>query len=165
MRYKITKVSDDEPKVWGEGERKTYYIKVMLEGHEKPVTIGKKKPGALSVGMTVEGDIIPTEYAEDKFKASTGSFGGGGGKTHDPDSMYRCNALNNAVAWCAAVKKGDTEDVVKVADDFLTWLKGENKGYEAAKKTAEALKPEPKPEAEPMPVYQDEEIDLDSIPF
>lgn len=67
--YKITKVSQEEPREWGEGTNKTYYIKVMLDGHERPVSIGKKKPDALKVGDTVYGTITETQYETDKFTA------------------------------------------------------------------------------------------------
>lgn len=69
QEYTITKISEDEPREW-KGEFGTvYYIKVKLEGHNKPVTIGKKSPDALKVGDKVFGDIKPTEYPEDGFKS------------------------------------------------------------------------------------------------
>lgn len=45
-----------------------YYINVTLEGHDKEVSIGKKSADALSIGEVVNGEIIPTDYGQDKWK-------------------------------------------------------------------------------------------------
>lgn len=68
--YKVTKVSTDLPREHFNEKfnSTTYYIKVMLEGHDKAVTIGKKSANALKVGDTVNGIILPTEYDTDNFK-------------------------------------------------------------------------------------------------
>lgn len=83
----------------------------------------------------------------------------------DHDSMYRCNALNNAVAYATAAKVGDWNDVLEVADGYYQWLKNENKGYEAAKATAESLKPKEEEPEEDKSVFDGEEINLDDLPF
>lgn len=68
--YTITQVSAQAPREWGEGSMKTYYIKVKLEGHDRPVSIGKKAPDALHVGDTVYGTIAnDPSHDEDKFKS------------------------------------------------------------------------------------------------
>lgn len=70
QEYKITKVSADKPREWPNPHGGTvYYIKVMLEGHDKPVSVGKKAPDALKPGFTVYGTIEPSDLPEDKFKA------------------------------------------------------------------------------------------------
>lgn len=58
----------DPPREWNGPKGKVYYITVGLEGHSKPVTIGKKTPDALKVGDTVYGEIEPTDYTTDKWK-------------------------------------------------------------------------------------------------
>lgn len=66
--YKITAIDDNPPREWDGPNGKVYYISVGLEGHDKPVSIGKKSPDALKVGDTVHGTIIPTDYLTDKWK-------------------------------------------------------------------------------------------------
>ena len=77
--YKVVKVSEQEPKKWDGPNGTVYYIKTMLEGHDKPVSIGKKSADALKVGDTVYGEIQPTDYIGDKFKAGKKPFTPGGG--------------------------------------------------------------------------------------
>lgn len=91
QEYKVEKVSQQEPKKW-EGQNGTvYYIKTKLEGHEKPVSIGKKTPDALKAGDTVYGEIIETDYIEDKFKAGKKPFTPNGGY-NDPDKQAQIKA-------------------------------------------------------------------------
>lgn len=77
QEFEITKVSEDEPRKWDGPNGVVYYIKVMLDGHNKPVTIGKKSKDALKVGDKVFGDIKTSDYPEDGFKAAS-NFGGAG---------------------------------------------------------------------------------------
>lgn len=82
QEYKITRISQDPPREWNNPKGGTiYYKKVMLEGWDKPVSIGKKSPDALKVGDTVYGTIeIAAGYPEDKFKAEQNpNYGGGSG--------------------------------------------------------------------------------------
>lgn len=165
----------------GEGnEYGTPYTVKFAEEAETVFMLAKKAP---VVGETEHGHITdePTKKDPDKtyrrFKRAKEGFTAPQGSQEQPkqvdhDSMYRCNALNNAVAWCAAVKKGDNEDVTAVASQFYIWLKNENKGYESAKATAQALRPTEDKEDEPAPEFQGEkvfgeteEINLDDIPF
>lgn len=76
QEYTITKVSEQAPRQWNGEFGTTYYIKVMLEGHNKPVEIGKKDPNALKVGDKVFGDIRTSEYPSDGFKSAR-QFNGG----------------------------------------------------------------------------------------
>lgn len=152
--YKITKVSQEPPKEWGEGERKTYYIKVMLEGHPKPVTIGKRKPDALSVGMVVEGDISHTEYAEDRFKPSS-SFNKGGYRGKSPeesDNIMRMNALNNAVSLYGSKNPSEftIPSLLDIADKLYLWLKKET---------------QPTVGDQANEIFEGEDINLDDIGF
>lgn len=69
--YKITQINvDGEPREWLNPQTKTkvYYIGVMLDGWDKPVSIGKKAPDALKIGDTVYGEVIETDYLTDKWK-------------------------------------------------------------------------------------------------
>jgi hypothetical protein len=71
MEYRVKFIHPDPPKEWNNPKGGTvYYLTVDLEGISKPVSIGKKDPKALKEGDTVYGDIIPTEFLEDKFKPS-----------------------------------------------------------------------------------------------
>lgn len=91
MEYKITKVSTQEPRKWDGPKGTVYYINVMLEGHQRPVSIGKKAPDALKPGDTVYGDIEPTSYAADKFKSQQNPGQGNfqkGKQPMDPTTMY-----------------------------------------------------------------------------
>lgn len=174
MEYKIAAVSE-KVDTWTSsyGEMKTYYVK--FEGQAEAIKINQKPDTpAPEVGQTLTGDIVEDKFgkkfkkaAKPGFTASTGNANLTMNNKPDHDSMYRCNALNNAVAWCSAVKQGDQSDVTMIANDFYTWLKGENKGYEAAKATAESLKtPVAKVEVEKTEeVFDGEEINLDDIPF
>ncbi len=182
MQYKVTKVSEETPKEWGEGTNKTYYIKVMVDGHDKPISVGKKSPNALSAGDELNGTITPTEYDTDKFKPEPKAFTPGV-KTEDPakqDSIMRMNALNCAIGLASAARedqKGglDPGSILPVADKFYAWLKNEPKsGLEKARETAESLKPvvdqakDAKSEADAMFGKTEEiegEINLDDIPF
>lgn len=74
--WKVIKVSQDEPRKWDGPNGTVYYIKVRLEGHDKPVSIGKKSPDAIKEGDTVFGEVQATEYEQDKFKAGQKPFGG-----------------------------------------------------------------------------------------
>lgn len=78
--YKVARVSDEEPREHFNEQYKTttYYIKVMLEGHARPVTIGKKSRDALKIGDTVNGTILPTEYDTDNFKSEFNKAGSPG---------------------------------------------------------------------------------------
>lgn len=69
QEYKILQVSEQEPREWNGPHGIVYYIKVKLEGHDKPVSIGKKKPDALKSGYTVYGTIEESDLPEDKFKS------------------------------------------------------------------------------------------------
>lgn len=71
MQYQVRVLSEDPPKEWkSPAGNVVYYIEVMVEGHDKPISVGKKSPDALKVGDTIWGDIIPTEFPVDKFKPS-----------------------------------------------------------------------------------------------
>lgn len=66
--YKILMIDEAEPRKWDGPNGTVFYITVGLEGHPKPVSIGKKSPDALKVGDTVFGTIVPTDYITDKWK-------------------------------------------------------------------------------------------------
>lgn len=164
-----------------------YYKNVLLEGHPKPVSIGKKSPDALKVGDTVSGQIIEDSGPSDKFKAEYVPNQGAvrsGGYTKSPadqDSIVRQSALKSAVA---AMQLGsDPEEVTKVAEVFYAWLSKatdtETPGYEAAKATADRLRLDQDEEdgkealveeltdltPEAKSLLGTEEISLEDIPF
>lgn len=132
--YKITRVSEQPPRTWDNPKGGTiYYIKVAVEGWDKPIEVGKKTPDALKVGEVLEGTITPTEYPNDKFKADPpqNNFQRGGaprGTTpEDKESIARSVALKAAVDLAANLKLKDvaSDDVLIEANKFLAWLKNE----------------------------------------
>lgn len=184
MDYRIAAVSD-KIDTWQSnyGEMKSYYV--QFEGSTEAVKINQKpETPAPEVGQVLTGDIVADKFGKKFQKAAKPGFTGGGQSSQPPkqidhDSMYRCNALNNATALANAARedqKGglDVDSILPVADKFYTWLKGENKGYEAAKATAEGLKA-PIADLEvdnttqtvekTEEVFDGEEINLDDIPF
>lgn len=176
MQYKVTKVSEETPKEWGEGTNKTYYIKVKVDGHDKPISVGKKSPNALSVGDELNGTITPTEYDTDKFKPEPKAFTPGV-KTEDPakqDSIIRQSSMKASIDLVVA-DKIELKELFEQAEKIVAWVKNEPKsGLEKARETAESLKPvvdqakDAKSEADAMFGKTEEiegEINLDDIPF
>jgi hypothetical protein len=134
--YKITQVSNNPPTEWYDKAHNStiYYIRVMLEGHPKPVEIGKKKPDALKVGMTISGDIKPDSGPADKFKGAPmqqSSGGASGGSSNyqpkDEHAIAKAVALKAAVDLHASTAKKDTNLVLADADMFLEWLESDKK--------------------------------------
>jgi hypothetical protein len=139
--YKVTKVSQQEPRVWDNPKGgKIFYIKCMLEGHDRPVSIGKKSPDAIKVGDTVSGTITSDpSHEEDKFKADPPAFtpGGGGGKSNytppNEHAIAKSVALKAAVEVAAAIQQAETAitideaGIIKTADKFLAWLEADDK--------------------------------------
>lgn len=102
--YKITQVSSQPPREWAGPKGTVYYIKLKLEGHPKPVSIGKRSPDALHVGDVVYGTITADyNHEEDKFKSEpnpnfTGTSRTGAAKVSDDRSFYVAYAKDLAVA-------------------------------------------------------------------
>jgi hypothetical protein len=132
QEYTITRVSSEAPREWGTGQMKTYYIKVAVDGHVKPISVGKKSPDALKVGDTIYGTIIEdAAHSEDKFKSEQNpGFGGGsakaaGGKSSgfNETTMYVSYAKDIAVALIARqMVPGSaefTEAMIKAAADIV----------------------------------------------
>lgn len=68
--YKVNSLMKDEPKKWESKFGTVWYHSVIVEGHPKPISVGKKEPNSIKAGDTLYGDIIETDYLEDKFKPS-----------------------------------------------------------------------------------------------
>lgn len=117
QEYTITRISSEDPRQWTGEHGTVYYIKVMLDGHNKPVSIGKKDPNALKVGETVFGDIIPTEYAEDKFKPAS-NFGGQGANTAKLEQKLDAiqGDLKLLMSWYRQDKKPKEQLVTTTSD-------------------------------------------------
>ena len=168
MEHKISAVSE-KVDTWQSnyGEMKSYYV--QFEGNAEAVKINQKPDTpAPTVGQILTGDIVADKFGKKFQKAAKPGFTVSGGsqsseppKQIDNDSMYRCNALNNAVAFVNV--KSETDNVLNWADEFYQWLKNENQGYAAAKATAESLKP--KVEEEPLPDFSGDNFDASEIPF
>lgn len=161
MNYRITKVSDQEPIKFNGQYGTTYYIKVMLDGHDKPVEIGKKNPNSLKVGDEVFGTIIPTQYQSDKFKAVKPLLK----PVEDPakqDSIIRQSSMKAAIDLVVNDKIG-IDDLYTVADNIVGWVKGEYKPVAKLIKPDALKTEEVKEDVEPN--FMDDDINLDDIPF
>lgn len=125
--YKIVRVST-EPAREHYSEQyntRTFYIKVMLEGHEKPVSIGKKTHDALKAGDTVNGTILPTEHPADNFKAEfnkaredTASAQG----QNTQDDIRAQWAIKQAVLLFTSGKDEKIDGIEKNAKDFFSMV-------------------------------------------
>jgi hypothetical protein len=124
--YTINRVSEQQPREWTNPLGGViYYIKVMLEGHDRPVEVGKKKPDALSAGQTINGNILSKpEFEADGFKADpiTPHSGGGTGGGHyqrDDNAIKAQFAIKAGIAFAAASGKAPTiKDVQTYAIEF-----------------------------------------------
>lgn len=157
--YVIERVSQEEPREWGEGEKKTYYIKVMLKGHDRPVSIGKKSPDALKVGDVVHGTITETQYDTDKFTADKPAFGGKNFQPKDEAAIKAMWSIGQAVA--TGLK--DPSDIEALANDLFAMVdrvKAQNPAKTAEnapqKREWDALGKEPDPEMPPDFLAQDD---------
>lgn len=125
QEYEIVKVSSRAPKEWEGSHGKVYYIKVMLKGHDKPVSVGKKSPDALKTGDTIFGTIVPTDYEEDKFKAETRPFGGGGSREpKDEKAIQAMWAIGQAISAIGLVGEKDTALYTGEVSDLAVQLFG-----------------------------------------
>lgn len=161
--YKITKVSEQEPKKYDGQYGTTYYIKVLLEGHEKPVEIGKKSPDALKAGDTVYGSITATEYQTDKFKGEQKPFEQKPfNKAEDPakqDSIIRQSSMKASIDLVSNGKI-ELDELYTRADEIVAWVKGELSKGESKNKVITETEPD---------FFDDEfsleEINLDELKF
>lgn len=174
--YKITQVSSQPPKEYDGQNGKIYYIKVALQGHAKPVSIGKKSPNALKPGDTVYGTIMPTEYDTDNFKAENKPYQAATPK--DQDAIKAQWAIGQAVE--INIKYEPTFDVIKVekvAKDLYSMVdrvKGSSVDLNAVAPTAQIVPQQQTQtfsDGTPVPDIVDDRFDIDapidlsSIPF
>jgi hypothetical protein len=163
--YKVIKVSEQEPKKFDGQYGTTYYIKVMLDGHSKPVEIGKKTPDAIKVGDVMYGEVIPTEYQTDKFKGERKPFTPGV-KQEDPakqDSIIKQSSMKAAVDLVVAGKI-ELGDLYTRADAIVAWVKGDTPKEEPKLVKPESLKSDEELAKELLGLGE-EEINLDDIQF
>ena len=176
--YKVIRISEQEPKKYDGQYGTTYYIKVMLEGHEKPVEIGKKTPDAIKAGDTVYGSITATEYQTDKFKGEQKPFEGSKGsfnKVEDPakqDSIIRQSSMKASIDLVSNGKI-ELDELYTKADEIVAWVRNELPKNEVSE-TPQLVKPDSlksvKEKAEEMfnselGDIDTEEINLDDIQF
>lgn len=160
--YKVAKVSEQEPKKYDGQYGTTYYIKVMLNGHSKPVEIGKKSPDAIKVGDVMYGEVIPTQYQTDKFKAEKKPFTPG--RQEDPvkqDSIIKQSSMKAAIDLVVAGKI-ELADLYTQADEIVAWVKGDSPKLEPKLVKPDSLKKDDELAKEMLGL---EEIDLDDIQF
>jgi hypothetical protein len=142
--YKVAKVSEQEPRRWDGPNGTVFYIKTMLEGHARPVSIGKKSADALKIGDTVYGTITPDPgHPEDKFKAEAKPFSGGGKSNYTPPDTHaiaKSVALKAAVEYFVGPKNAtayESASVLEIADKFLAWLEADDKANTQTNKNEE----------------------------
>lgn len=176
--YKITQVSANPPKEYDGQNGRIYYIKVALQGHAKPVSVGKKTPNALRVGDTVNGTILPTEYDTDNFKSENKPYPATqGGSPKDQDMIRAQWAIGQAVQ--ISVHYETQYDVIKVeknAKDLFAMV-DRVKGSNQQASTPEVPVNSPAPQRQtfgdgsPVPDVVDDGFDVDApislndIPF
>lgn len=156
--YRITKVSNQEPRTYDGPNGTVYYIKVLLDGHDKPVSIGKRSPDALKEGDVVTGEITATQYETDKFTAQK-PFTAGGTKafTADPNKQAEIKAewaIGQAMQWAIKSDKLVADEIeanAKMLYAMVDRVKDSNglkvdgglrepSGLEKARAQAEAIK-------------------------
>lgn len=106
--YEIHTIGEAKP--WPKDSPTVFYIDVGVVGHDKLVSVGKKSPDALKVGDKITGEIIPTEYNTDKFKAEyVGGYNGPKKSGFSPaeraksaDGMRQGMCFNNAANYVTA---------------------------------------------------------------
>lgn len=126
--YTIESVGPTKEWSGAHGPMLDYQIKFKEEPEWVTVTQKPSTP-APAVGQTLNGSITPTQYGK-KFKKEQVMGGGASSSPRQPldhDSMYRCNALNNATALVAGSGAKDEvlpARVTELADALYAWLKG-----------------------------------------
>ena len=155
MDYTITKVSEKPPREYEGSYGKVYYTKVMLQGHDKPVEIGKKQPNSLKVGDIVAGDIKPSQYEADGFKAIKKDFNGG--SKFQPKDEASIKAMWS-ISQSIATGQLDVDDIEAMAKDLFLMVDRVKVVTETILKTSE-------PNSLEDTNDYDKPINLDNIPF
>lgn len=177
--YKICKISSDAPREHynQQYDNTTYYIKVMLDNHPKPVSVGKKSADALKVGDVLSGTILPTEYDTDNFKSDPKTFTKG--PFRDQSEIKAQWAIGQAVNLFISGKDLAIGGIEETAKNFFAMIdrvksSGGNtplhSGYEQAKQTAENLRQPVATEGHSnvdkvVGFDPNDPINLDDIPF
>jgi len=171
--YKVTRVSEQPPKEYHNEKYNstTYYIKVQVEGWEKPIEVGKKSPDAIKVGDILYGTIESTRRATDKFKSEPKPFGGGfnnGPKPQRDDSHIRAQwAIGQAMTHFAHKEEVGLDKVEKLAGALFLMVdrvkttapeKSEKGKYDADMEFVKELGEEINP-------VEDRPLDVAEIPF
>lgn len=165
QEYTIEKVSENKPREWTGDYGTTYYIKVMLKGHQKPVEIGKKSPDALKVGDTVFGEIQAKDFDTDGFKHERKPMGGGSFQSR-PDHHEEIKAqwaIGQAINFLTTIP-GEQKNPKDPQLDIETWAKN---FYAMVERVKTGL-PTPKAadvESDVTDADLEEPINLDGIPF
>lgn len=175
--YRITQVSGQPPREYYNEKfsSTTYYIKVKLEGHDRPVSIGKKSPDALKAGDTVYGNIVPTDpskFDADNFKAERPAERpqeGSGSRGYQPrdDMAIRAQwAIGQAVQTIAYLspKAQDewTATVERRAKEFYAMV---DRVKNSSPITQKSVKKVFKPDEVVADFDEEAPINLDDIPF
>ena len=138
QEYKVIQLSQDKAKEWNGPNGVIFYKKAKLEGHEKPVEIGKKTKDGLKVGDTIYGHIEATDYVTDKFKSDSRPQAQASSQAPKQTDEYWADkdagikaqfAIKAAIAYTAVVynkddaEKLDTEgNIERLAKDFFAMV-------------------------------------------
>lgn len=172
--YKVLQVSGEAPRQWDGPHGTVYYIKAKLEGHDKPVSIGKKKPDALKVGDTVYGTIEVSDLPEDKFKPAAppqasqsgqANYGNAGTdykpawQPRDDSAIQAQFAIKGAIELVNGQEK-KPDDVFSTIEDYAKELFAMIDRVKNSKPDSAEPLPEPPNEEETA-----DEFNQDMIPF
>lgn len=164
--YKIVQVSEQPPREYYNEKfnSTTYYIKVKLEGHDRPVSIGKRSPDALKAGDTVYGNIVPSDpskFETDNFKAERPQEGSGGRNYQPRDDMaIRAQwAIGQSVGMQGLVKIENIEAMAKELFAMVDRVKN------SAPITPESVQQVFKPDKVVKDFDEEAPINLDDVPF
>lgn len=178
QEYTVTRISQQPPREYDGDYGKVYYIKTQLEGHDKPVSIGKKDPHALRAGDKVYGRIIETQYDEDKFQAerrdnnhvgNKGSFNGNKGhyQPRDDAAIRAQFAIKAAIEYCKTNDPNSLNDVEEYARRFYAMVDSVKGGLKGNTPLRDGFN-KAKEEVHEVPAAVldgSAPIDLDDIPF
>src|SRR3990167_8109776 len=115
--FKIESVFAEPAKEWKGPHGTVFYKTVMIDGHDKPVSVGKKDPDVLTKGDIIYGDIVPTDYIEDKFKPSPPPEGQSEGSSKPSGDKYLKDTSDLPYrVWKDMLPFMDVQDLVKDAD-------------------------------------------------
>lgn len=167
QEYEIAHV-EAQPREWQRpGGGIIYYHRVYVHGRNKPIEVGKQRPNALNPGDKLYGDITPTEYPSDKFKAAPRDgqqFGRPPARSvesreKEQEGMAWGNALTNATNLVIAAGFKDNNEASELVYQVTKKLYQSRKRYELEQQVQA-------PEQDYQPSSQEvDQVNFDDLPF